>query len=61
MHQFASSQLVKKQRLDVRFINVDETIESTLLASISSQQKLYSCIAHDFQDGLPLLVKNSIM
>ncbi|RDL32387.1 Uncharacterized protein BP5553_08843 [Venustampulla echinocandica] len=61
MHQFASSQLVKEQRPDVRFINADNAVGPALLASISPQQMFYSCVAHDFQDELPLLVENSVM
>src|SRR5690606_17466664 len=53
--------LVEKQRADIHFINADEPVVPALRASLSDQQKLYTCIAHDLQDGLPLLVENSVL
>ncbi|CAG9998534.1 unnamed protein product [Clonostachys byssicola] len=61
MHQFASSQLVKEQRPDVHFINAGNPVGPALLASASPDEKFYSCVAHDFQDELPLLVENAVM
>ncbi|VUC37666.1 unnamed protein product [Clonostachys rosea] len=61
MHEFAASQLVKEQRPDVHLIDARSAVGPALLASVSPEEKFYSCVAHDFQDELPLLVENAVM
>jgi hypothetical protein len=61
MHDFALSQLVKEQRPDVQFLNADEPVGPALRESVKGEQKLYSCVAHDFQDELPLLVGSAAL